>query len=111
MNYTVLALAAAERQNANGAIILLVEMLLIGMIFYWLVIRPQRREHRRLQDMIQSLGKGDEIALSGGLIGTVLNVGDDGRLLIRSGESKVQVDRGRVSAVLSQRESAKDAKE
>ena len=102
MNYAVLALAAAERQNANGAVILLVEMVLIGMIFYWLVIRPQRREHRRLQQMISELGKGDEIVLSGGIIGTVVRVGEDGRLVIRSAESKLEVDRGRVSSVLNQ---------
>jgi len=103
LNYAVLTLAAAERQNGNGAIVLLVQMVVIGLIFYWILIRPQRQEQARLQNMINALKKGDEVILSGGLVGTVVQ-SNEGRLILRSGESKVEVDRSRVVAVLNQEE-------
>lgn len=99
MNVVGLSMLAVERQNANGAIIFFAQLLLFAFIFYWLMIRPQRQEQARLRKMIQELKKGDEVVLSGGLIGKVVHLKDN-RLVIRSGESKVEVDRGRVVSVI-----------
>lgn len=109
MNVVPLALMAVERQNGNGAIIFFVQLALFGFIFYWLMIRPQRQEQARLRKMVEELTKGDEVVLSGGLIGTVVHAKEN-RLVIRSGESKVEVDRGRVAAVLTP-QAAADKKE
>ena len=110
MNALSLGLLAVERQNANGAVIFFVQLALFGFIFYWLMIRPQRQEAARLRAMIEALKKGDEVLLGGGLIGTVVHVKDN-RLVLRSGESKVEVDRGRVAAVLTQDAAPAEAKE
>ncbi len=105
MNVTLLAALAADRQNANGAIVLFVEMAVIFMIFYWLLIRPQRKEQQRLQEAITNVKKGDEVVMSGGLVGTVLHVADD-RLTLKSDQSKFLVDRGRIARVVSKGEPA-----
>ena len=99
MNVVLLGLMAVERQNANGAVIFFAQLALFAFIFYWLMIRPQRQEQARLRKLIEELKKGDVVVLTGGLIGAVVHVKDN-RLIIRSGESKVEVDRGRVAAVL-----------
>jgi preprotein translocase subunit YajC len=109
LNVVLLGLMAVERQNGNGAIIFFAQLALFGFIFYWLMIRPQRQEAARLKTMITELKKGDEVLMSGGLLGTVVHVKDN-RLVVRSGESKVEVDRGRVAAVILP-ESAVEAKE
>lgn len=94
------ALLAVERQGGNGAIIFFGQMMLIFLIFYWLVIRPQRREQQRLQERINAIQKGDEIVTAGGIVGTVVHVSDD-RLTIRSEDSRLAIDRGRVANILS----------
>lgn len=99
MNAVGLGLMAVERQNGNGAIIFFAQLAIFAFIFYWLMIRPQRQEQSRLKKMIEELKKGDEVVLTGGLIGTVVHLKGN-RLVIRSGESKVEVDRGRVASVL-----------
>ena len=96
----VLAAVAVERQGANGTIIFFVQMVLIFLIFYWLMIRPQAKERRRLQDRIEELKKGDEIITSGGIVGDVVKV-QDGRVTLRSGESQLIVDKGRIAHVLT----------
>jgi len=99
LNVVLLGMLAVERQNANGAVIFFGQLALFGFIFYWLMIRPQRKEQARLKTMIQELKKGDEVVLSGGLIGKVVHIKEN-RIIIRSGEAKVEVDRGRVTSVL-----------
>ena len=99
MNVTLLAMLAADRQNANGAIVLFAEMALIFMIFYWLLIRPQRKEQAKLQDMISNVKKGDDVVMSGGLVGTVVHVTDD-RLTLKSDQSKFLVERARIARVV-----------
>ncbi len=105
MNVTLLAVLMADRQNANGAIVLFVEMALIFMIFYWLLIRPQRKEQQRLQEAIMNVKKGDEVIMSGGLVGTVVHVADD-RLTLKSDETKFVVDRSRIAKVTGKGESS-----
>ena len=100
MNFALLSLAAADRQNANGAVVLLIQLVLFGLIFYWLLIRPQRQEQARLRKMVEELKKGDEVLLNGGIIGTVVHLKET-RLILKTGESKVEADRGRVAAVLT----------
>lgn len=50
--------------------------ILIFVIFYFLLIRPQQKKARERQDMIQALKKGDRVITSGGLIGTITNMGE-----------------------------------
>lgn len=54
----------------------LVPMVLIFAIFFFLLIRPQQRERKRRDEMLANLKKGDRVITSGGLIGTVVGIGD-----------------------------------
>lgn len=56
------------------------QFLMIGMIFfvfYFLVIRPQTKKQKEHQEMINKLGKGEQIITRGGVIGTITGVQDD----------------------------------
>jgi preprotein translocase subunit YajC len=79
-------------------------------IFYFIFWRPQQQQKKRHEDALLSIKKGDEIVTSGGLIGEVIfiKVGkSDGaasledRVTIKSGESRVIVERGRIARVSS----------
>lgn len=100
MTELTLGLLAAPRDGANGAIVLVIQMLAIFGIFYFLLIRPQRKEQERHRQMIEALGKGTEIITTGGVIGKVVEAADD-RLTIESAGSRLVVDRARVARVIS----------
>ena len=100
MTNAALAILMAPREGGSGGIIFMVQMVLIFVIFYFLLIRPQSKERQRHEALLKGLKKGDEIVTNGGLIGTVVHI-EDNRLTVRTGENtRVTVDRGRVAQVL-----------
>ncbi len=75
---------SAAPQQINP-IVQFLPIILMFMVFYFLLIRPQQKRQKELQNMIANLKKGDRVITSGGIIGTVssiqekyvvLNVGD-----------------------------------
>jgi preprotein translocase subunit YajC len=77
-------------------------------IFYFVLIRPQQRQRKAHDQLVRSLKKGDEIVTAGGIVGEVLHIaaqGKDGaatmddRITIKSGESRLIIERGRISRV------------
>jgi preprotein translocase subunit YajC len=67
-------------------------------IFYFLFIRPQRRQQHQHQAMVAALEKGDEVVTAGGIIGTVVHLKED-RVTIKSGETRVEVERSKIGQV------------
>lgn len=65
-------------QPAQNPIMSLVPMIAIFAIFYFLLIRPQQKQVKEHQKMLQNLKKGDKILTTGGLYGTIVGLkGDD----------------------------------
>ena len=80
------------------------QMILIFVIFYFLLIRPQTKERQRHEEMLKALKKGDEIITNGGIIGTVVHV-EENRLTVKTGDNtRLTVDRGRIAQVTSAKE-------
>ena len=80
---------------------LFVQLGLIFMIFYWLLIRPQKKEKDRHKAMIETLKKGDEIVTVGGIIGTIVHL-DDERLTVKTAENtRLLVERGKVGRAVA----------
>jgi preprotein translocase subunit YajC len=78
-------------------------MAAIFMIFYFLLIRPQQKKQRKLEDMIKAIEKGDNVVTSGGLHGKVTGVTDQVLTLdvggVKGERIKVKVARGRIDSV------------
>ncbi len=103
MTHAALAILMAPREGGSAGLIFMAQMVLIFVIFYFLLIRPQSKERRRQAAMLEAIKKGDEIVTNGGIIGTVVHV-DQQRLTVRTGENtRVTVDRGRVAHVIDQK--------
>ncbi|MGD0518985.1 MAG: preprotein translocase subunit YajC [Thermoguttaceae bacterium] len=68
----------AEDKPANDGgmspIFSILPFLLIGLLFYFMLIRPQRREQSRRQDMLANVKKNDRVVTIGGIYGVVMNV-------------------------------------
>ena len=75
-------------QGGLGALGGLLPMLLIIGVFYMLLIRPQQKRQRELQQTIAELKAGDRVVTTGGVIGTITTVRDTS-FLIRSGEKSI----------------------
>jgi preprotein translocase subunit YajC len=89
-------------QGAGGPGALLVQLLPIVLvigIFFFLVIRPQQRERKRREEMLRNLKKGDRVATSGGLIGTIVGVGDQTLVLKVADSVRVECLRSAVTGL------------
>lgn len=72
---------------------------LIFMVFYFLIIRPQKQKEKEHQKKLNSLAKNDEVITSGGIHGTVVNVKDK-TVIVRIDENvKIELEKNCVSAV------------
>lgn len=85
-------------ETANP-VLMLAPYLLIFVIFYLLVIRPQKQKQNEYQKMISELKKNDEIVTTGGIHGTIVNIKEK-TLTIRVDDNvKIEIDRGAVGRV------------
>ncbi|RYD46877.1 MAG: preprotein translocase subunit YajC [Sphingomonadales bacterium] len=75
--YAQVAGGAAQGGGATGAIVSLLPLVLIFVVFYFLMIRPQQKRMKDLQASVNSVKKGDTVITGGGLIGKVTKVTDD----------------------------------
>jgi preprotein translocase subunit YajC len=93
--------------QAGGApvgfdLISLMPLLLIFVVFYFLLIRPQQRKMKAHRDMVGALKRGDRVLTAGGIIGTVVKIEDDNTLLIDIAKDvRVRVARGTISELLT----------
>jgi len=80
----------------------LVPLLLIGLIFYFIVIRPQRRQQKEKQQMIASLQKNDRVLTQGGIFGTVTALGETEVTLKidDSNNTKIKLARSAIAGVI-----------
>lgn len=56
-------------------------ILFIGILFYFMLLRPQAREQKRRQELLNALKKNDKVVTTGGIIGTVADLSEDGRFV------------------------------
>ena len=85
--------------NPQGEIVKMVGMVAImGFMFYFALIRPQRTRAKQLETLLKSLKKGDKILTSSGIIGEVVGVKDKS-VSIRSADTKLEILKSSVSEV------------
>ena len=90
---TTLTTALLLQSGGPATIIYFVAMV---AILYFLIILPQRRERQKHQEMVSSLKASDQVVTFGGLVGEVLFIKDD-LITIKTGDSKVVVERARIA--------------
>jgi preprotein translocase subunit YajC len=107
-------ISSAFAQSATGAagdpgtgfLMQMLPLVLVLVVFYFLLIRPQQQARKRHVDMIAALKKGDVIVTSGGLIGKVKSLQDDEVRLELAPNVEVRVVRGTIAEVRSKTEPA-----
>jgi preprotein translocase subunit YajC len=82
-----------------------IPLILIFVIFYFFLIRPQQKRVKEHKLMVESLKRGDEVITSGGIIGTVDRVMEDDRIEVLIAENtKVQIIRSTITSLLKKEE-------
>lgn len=91
--------------GGGGSLLLsLVPFLLIFVIFYFLLILPQQKRQKQLREMLAALKKGDKVVTSGGLWGTVSNIGKQTVTLQIADNTKVKVQREHITRLRTEEE-------
>lgn len=82
-----------------------IPLILIFVIFYFLLIRPQQRKVKEHKAMVDAVGRGDMVIASGGLIGKIVRVLEDDKIELEISDSiTVKVVKSSISAVVSKTE-------
>jgi preprotein translocase subunit YajC len=76
-------------------------IILIFVIFYFLLIRPQQKRQREHQTMLDRISKGDRVITSGGLYGTVVGVKDNIVVLRVADDVKMEFAKSSVTAIVT----------
>ena len=85
----------------------LLPLVLIFVVFYFLLIRPQQKKAKAHREVLATLRRGDRIVTNGGLIGTITRVPNDNELIIEVAEGvKVRVMRGMIAESMSKSDPA-----
>ena len=84
---------------------LVIPFALLAVVFYFFIMRPQKKQQRETQQMRDSIARGDTVVTAGGIVGIVITVKDDMVLLESSGDkTKIQVQKWAVSSILEKAE-------
>jgi preprotein translocase subunit YajC len=95
------------QQGGGNFLVAILPWILIFGVFYFLLIVPQRKRQRALQETIESLKAGDKVITNGGIVGTITAVRDN-TFLIRSGEKSIlEISRAAISGLASEDEEKK----
>src|SRR5213594_749722 len=95
-----LAFAASSSPGGGGSTAVATQLLFFAAIFWFLLIRPQQKQKREREQMLAALKRGDRVATSGGLHGTVTSL-DEHKVVLRVADQvRLEFDRGAVGRVL-----------
>ena len=94
--------AYAQAGGAGDSFGMFVPLILIFVVFYFLMIRPQQKKQKNHREMIGALRRGDRIVTNGGLIGSISRVANDNELIVEVASGvKVRVLRSMIAELLS----------
>ena len=103
------AQAAGEAGGAGFSLSSFMPLILIFVIFYFLLIRPQQKRAKEHKLTVANLRRGDQVVTAGGVMAKVTKVIDDNELEVEIAKDvKVKLVRSTISAVLSKTEPAND---
>lgn len=101
------ALAAGEEVAQNGSAAgsmtqMIIYLVIMVAIFYFLLIRPQKKREKQTRMMLNEMRAGDEIITIGGIMGTVVSVKDDS-VMIETGanRTKLKFEKSAIKTVLT----------
>lgn len=100
MSFFIADAMAAASPGQSDPLISFLPLILIFVVFYFLLIRPQSKRTKEHKTMVESLAKGDEVVTNGGLLGKITKAGDTFVELEVSDGIRVKVQRQSVANLM-----------
>ncbi|MGM0525137.1 preprotein translocase subunit YajC [Idiomarina seosinensis] len=102
MNFFISPAYAQDGAASGGGMELIFMLVMFGLIFYFLIYRPQAKRVKQHKELVSSLSKGDEVLTQGGMVGRITKVSDDKDFIViaLSEEIEVTVQKAAVTSVL-----------
>jgi preprotein translocase subunit YajC len=94
------AFAQAAAPSQPNALVQFAPLVVLFVLFYFLLIRPQMKRSKETRQMIEKIAKGDEVVLAGGLAGKVVNIGETFLTVEVAEGVNVKVQKSAVGSVL-----------
>ncbi|MDH3559715.1 MAG: preprotein translocase subunit YajC [Gammaproteobacteria bacterium] len=92
--------AMAAAQGQADPLVSFLPLILIFVVFYFLLIRPQSKKAKEHKQMVAALAKGDEVVTSGGLLGKITKVGDNFVELEVAEGTRLKIQRQAVASLM-----------
>ncbi|MCC6248126.1 MAG: preprotein translocase subunit YajC [Rubrivivax sp.] len=94
------AYAQAASGGAESSLVSLLPLVLMFVVLYFIMIRPQMKKQKEHKAMVEALAKGDEVVIAGGVLGRVARLGDSYLSVEVANGVELQVQRASVIQVL-----------
>ena len=94
------AQAPAAAASTSDSLLSMLPLLLMFVVLYFIMIRPQMKRQKEHKAMIDALAKGDEVVISGGVLGRIAKIGDSNLHVEVANGVELQVQRAAVVQVL-----------
>ena len=95
-------IASAHAQDATqpGGLMSFLPLIIIFVIFYFLLIRPQMKRAKEHKKLVAELGNGDEVVTNGGILGRITNVGESFITVELADNVQIKVQRHAISSIM-----------
>ena len=100
MTITIASIFFAEGEQSGGGLGMFLPMIVIFVLFYFMLIRPQRRQQKEHQLKLMALTTGDEVVACGGIHGLITNVAERTVTLKIADNVKIKIERQSVLSIL-----------
>ena len=98
--------ATKDGQQAAPGWTSFVPLILLMVVFWFVLIRPQQKKQKMHQQMLTKLKSGDRVVTNGGIVGTVVNVKDKTVTVRTAGDTKLEFTKGSVTEITAGTDSA-----
>jgi preprotein translocase subunit YajC len=94
---------AAGAASPPGLAGMFVPMVCVFVIMYFVVLRPQQQQRKKLQEMVDNMKTGDAVVTTGGIHGIVSNMKDGNTLMLKIADNvRIEVDKSAIASVLKE---------
>lgn len=101
---------ATDQQGSGNSLSSFMPLILITIVFYFLVLRPQQKKNKEHQQKINNITRGDEVTTSGGIVGTVVSLEGEQITIEIAKDVRVKVNKQYITDVVGKREEKKEEK-
>lgn len=109
-NVWAMAAPGGDKQSPGGALGLFAPMILVFLIFYFLLIRPQAKQQKKHQALLKQLQRGDEVVTAAGIHGKITSVTDETVGVEIAENVRIRIDKKQIARVKSERPEAPKSK-